>query len=73
MVLLGLLRCLMAFCYSCMADRIGIFTFLAEILLLCNELLRVESTMLHRTMAVILECVVMILIYMATKLPECTV
>ena len=71
LVLLGLLRCLIAFCSSCFADRIGIFTFGVEILFLCNELLRVESVLLHRTMAMILECVVMIIICMAAKLPEC--
>ena len=71
LVFLGILRCMVAFCSSCLADRIGMFTFGVEILVLCNELLRMESVLLHKTMAIIFECVVMIIIYMATKLPEC--
>jgi len=71
LVFLGIMRCMVAFCSSCLADRIGIFTFGVEILVLCNELLRLESVLLHRTMAIIFECVAMIIIHMAFKLPEC--
>ena len=71
LLLLGLCRVVTSFHWGCGYVLLGLTTCLAEIGFLCNELLRHESTRLHRTMGFVLHNVAVSLLYIGCALPHC--
>ena len=72
LLVVGLARVITAFYWGCGYVYLGLGTCILEIALVCNELLRRESMLLHRAMAVLLENMVLSLLYMSTAVPSCT-
>jgi len=71
-LMLGVCRIITSFYWGCGYVYLGLVSCLAEIGIVCNELLRHESMLLHRAMAVLLENMVLSLLYMSTAVPSCT-
>jgi hypothetical protein len=71
LVLVGLCRFITCFHWGCGYILLGLTTCLSEIAMLCHELLRYESLLLHRTMAVFLCNVAVSLVYIGAGLPYC--
>jgi len=71
LIVVGLCRVITCFNWGCGFVYLGLTTCLAEICMLCNELLRHESMLIHRTMAVLLQNVAVSLIYIGAGLPSC--
>jgi hypothetical protein len=72
LLVVGLCRTITCFHWGCGYIYLGLGTCLAEIGMLCNELLRQESMLIHRTMAVLLLNVAVSLLYIGGGLPYCT-
>ena len=72
LIVLGLCRLVTCFNWGCGFIYLGLTTCLAEICLLCNELLRQESMLIHRTMAVLLQNVAVSLLYIGAGMPSCS-
>jgi hypothetical protein len=71
LLVLGLCRLLTCFHWGCGYIYLGLTTCLAEIAMLCHELLRHEALLLHRAMAVLLQNMAVSLIYIGAGVPYC--
>ena len=71
LLLSGLCRFITCFHWGCGDIFLGLATCLCEIGMLCLELLRYESLLLHRTMAVLLCNVGVSLLFIGAGLPHC--
>lgn len=72
LIFLGVCRVITSFHWGCGYIILGLVSCLGEIALLCNELLRHETTTrLHRTMAVVLLNVAVSLLYIGCAFPHC--
>ena len=71
LMVVGLIRCITCFNWGCGYIYLGLITCLAEIGMLCNELLRQESMLIHRAMAVLLQNVAVSLLYIGAGVPYC--
>ena len=72
LLLSGLCRFITCFHWGCGYIFLGLATCLCEIAMLCHELLRYESLLLHRTMGVLLCNVAVSLLYIGAGLPHCS-
>jgi hypothetical protein len=68
---LGFCRVITSFYWGCGYIIMGLCTCLAEIGMLCNEMLQHESVRIHGTMAVVLHHVFVSLLYIGCALPYC--
>jgi membrane associated rhomboid family serine protease len=71
LLILGLCRLITCFHWGCGYIYLGLATCLAEIAMLCHELLRHEALLLHRAMAVVLQNMAVSLIYIGAGVPYC--
>jgi hypothetical protein len=71
LLVVGLCRGVTCFNWGCGYIYLGLVTCLAEIGMLCNELLRQESMFIHRAMAVLLQNVAVSLLYIGAGVPYC--
>jgi hypothetical protein len=71
LLLVGLARVITAFYWGCGYVYFGLGTCVLEIGLVCNELLRRDSMLLHRAMAVLLENMAVSILYMGAAAPYC--
>lgn len=71
LVLAGVCRCITGLYWGCGYIYMGLWTAIAEIALICNELLREDSVQLHRGMAVLLSNMFLSLVYLSAGLPYC--
>lgn len=71
LILAGVCRIITGIHWGCGFVYLGLGTCLAEIAMICNELLREESMLLHRAMAVLLCNVTLSLVYLSAGLPYC--
>ncbi len=71
LVLAGVCRSITGLCWGCGYIYMGLWTSLAEMALICNELLREDSVQLHRGMAVLLSNMFLSLVYLSAGLPYC--
>ena len=72
LLLAGVCRLITGFHWGCGYIYLGLGTCLAEIGMVCNELLREESMLLHRAMGVLLSNMVLSLVYLSAGLPHCS-
>jgi hypothetical protein len=72
LILVGVCRVITGLHWGCGYIHLGLSTSLAEIAMVCNELLRAESVLLHRAMAVLLTNMVLSLLYLSAGLPHCS-
>ena len=71
LAVLGFCRVIASFYWGCGYIIMGLCTCLAEIGMLCNEMLQHESVRIHGTMAVVLHHVFVSLLYIGCALPYC--
>jgi hypothetical protein len=71
LLLAGVCRIITGVHWGCGFVYLGLGTCLAEIGMICNELLREEAVLLHRGMVVLLCNVVLSLVYLSAGLPYC--
>ena len=71
LVVVGVCRLVTCFHWGCGYMYLGLATCLAEMGMLCNELLRFESLHLHRCIAVLMLNVAVSLTYIGAGLPYC--
>lgn len=71
LILAGVCRIITGIHWGCGFVYLGLGTCLAEIAMICNELLREESMLLHRAMTVLLCNVILSLVYLSAGLPHC--
>lgn len=71
LVVLGFCRVVTSFYWGCGYIIMGLCTCLAEIGMLCNEMLQHDSVRIHGTMAVVLHNVGVSLLYIGCALPYC--
>jgi hypothetical protein len=72
LVFVGVARLLTSAFWGCGYVYLGLWTGLAEMGLICNELLRQESMFLHGAMAAIMANVFLVLAYVMMGVPHCT-
>lgn len=72
LVMAGVARLITGVHWGCGYIYLALATCLAEIALVCNELLRQDAILLHRGMAVFLCNLVLSLVYLSAGLPYCT-
>ena len=71
LVVVGVCRLVTCFHWGCGYMYLGLATCLAEMGMLCNELLRFESLHLHRCIGVLMLNVAVSLVYIGSGLPYC--
>jgi hypothetical protein len=71
LLFLGVCRVVTSFHWGCGYVYLGLGSCVAEIALVCNELLQFESMRLHGAMAILLETGVLALLYIGTAVPYC--
>jgi hypothetical protein len=71
LAVVGVCRLVSCVHWGCGYMRLGLATCLAEMGMLCNELLRFESLHIHRCMAVLMLNVAVSLAYIGAGLPYC--
>jgi hypothetical protein len=73
LIMAGVARLITGIHWGCGYIYLALATCLAEIALVCNELLRQDAILLHRGMGVFLCNMVLSLVYLSAGLPYCTV
>ena len=71
LIIVGVCRLITGFHWGCGYIYLALATCLGEIFMVCNELLREESVLLHRAMAIFLSNMVLSLVYLSAGLPYC--
>ena len=71
LVLVGVARLLTSFIWGCGYVYLGLWTCLAEMGMICNELLRQESMYLHGAMAALMGNVFLGMSYIILAVPRC--
>ncbi len=71
LLFLGVCRVITCFYWGCGYVYLGLGSCVAEIGLICNELLQFDSMRLHGAMAILLETGVLALLYIGTAVPYC--
>jgi hypothetical protein len=70
-LLLGISRLAIASCWGCGFVYLGLGTCILEMSIVSNELLRHDSMMLHRAVAVLLENALLSVVFMSMAAPYC--
>jgi hypothetical protein len=72
LIMVGVSRLITGLHWGCGFIYLALCTCLAEIAMVCNELLREDSILLHGAMAVFLCNMALSLVYLSAGLPYCT-
>jgi hypothetical protein len=72
LLVLGLCRALSSLFWGCGYIYLGLGSCICEIAIVCNEILRHESLILHRGMIVLLKNMGLSLLYISAAAPYCT-
>jgi hypothetical protein len=70
-LLFGISRLAISFCWGCGFVYLGLGSCIVEMAIISNELLRHDSLMLHRAVAVLLENALLSVVFMSMAAPYC--